>query len=171
MIHLYYGNGKGKTTAALGLALRAAGAGKSVLICRFLKNNESGELVSLECIPNIEVMDCGCVKGFLPQLGEAEQAAAAVGQKTAFQRACRAMDEREYDLVVLDEVLWLKELGIVEESSICALAKKLGSRCEVVLTGGKAWDKIIACADYITHMEKIRHPYDGGTPARSGIEF
>ena len=171
MIHVYYGDGKGKTTAAIGLAVRAAGCGKRVLICRFLKNSDSGELAVLEGVGNITLFDCGETEGLFCRMCADKRESTAAKQRDAFLRVCGEISHGGYGTVILDEVLWLCTLGIIDDAELCRLADGVGADCELVLTGGSASDKLLASADYVTRMAKISHPYDRGEAARAGVEF
>lgn len=171
MIHIYYGDGKGKTTAAIGLAVRAAGCGKRVLICRFLKNNASGELECLKKLSGIEVMDLYSMDGFLSRMDECERSNAKACQIKLFEEVCKRIESRSYDMVVLDEALWLVSLEIVPESRVIQLLQSFSKDSELVLTGGQVSDALVEQADYVTCMKKICHPYDLGCDARYGIEF
>lgn len=171
MIHMYTGDGKGKTTAAVGLAVRMAGCGKPVLFCRFLKNRASGELAALQQLAEITVLDCGEVQGFVPQMEERERERVSRQQAQAFSRACAQVLSGRYALAVMDEALWLPELGILPAEELTALLETLPSGVELVLTGGSPENPLLDRADYVTEMRKRRHPFDRGVGARRGIEF
>ena len=170
MIHIYFGGGKGKTTAACGLAVRAAGAGRRVLFCQFLKSGESCERLAMRRLEDIEWLGAP-MDGFLFQMGADERSAAEAAQRDVFRDAAMRMKCGRYGLVVLDEVLWLAVEGIVPERELVCALKAVPEGCEVVLTGASAPEKVLACADYVTEMRKVKHPFDRGARARRGVEF
>ena len=164
LLHIYYGDGKGKTTAALGLILRAAGCGKKAAVFRFLKGNGSGELCSLKKL-GIPVISCGeC--GFAFSMSEDEKQDVRKRHDNMLEKALAS----DADVIVLDEVLDAFNEGLCDPG----LFKKLidtKKNAELILTGHKKNDEIFAYADYITHMAKEKHPFDNGVTARKGIEF
>ena len=169
MIHLYYGNGKGKTTAAMGLALRCAGSGGRVLIFQFLKDNSSSERNALCNIDGIEIINGKSCEKFVFNMSESEKAQAS-------QYYCTMLDEvfenaKEYDMLILDEVMTAVTCGLIEESCLIKQLKKHKDDAEIVMTGGTPSEKVIQICDYVTHMQKIKHPFDNGTVARKGVEY
>lgn len=168
-IHLYWGDGKGKTTAALGLALRAAGRGKRVLICRFLKTDDSGEIPALRNIPGITVMPCRKTFGFTFQMSGEEKKEARAYYTRQFREACERAAEA--DLLILDEILAAGRSGLVDREGINAFLEAKPFGLEIVLTGRNPWEELLARADYITEMRCVRHPYEMGIGAREGIEY
>lgn len=167
LVHIYTGDGKGKTTAAMGLACRAAGAGLRVLIAQFLKGRDTGELVSLKKL-GIPVLRTD-VKKFIPYMSEEEKAACKVGQENCFQEVCSQMEQ--YDLVVLDEALGAATMGMLNMNALLDCVRNKPQTTELVLTGRDAPQALIDCADYVSDIHCIKHPYEKGTPARKGIEF
>lgn len=162
MIHYYYGDGKGKTSAALGAALRAAGAGLSVFCVFFLKDNSSSERKMLsfaKVYPSPESV------AFSFQMTAPERASYAAWAK----RACESVLKSGCRLIVLDEFADVVDLGFVPEDLFQAVLQK--PDCEIVITGHKPNAQILRAADYITHFQKERHPFDRGVPARKGIEY
>lgn len=165
-LHLYWGDGKGKTTAAMGLALRALGQGKRVVILQFLKGSSSGE------IPLLEQLGAKIYRGkagqkFVFQMNEAEKAAARAVQN-ANLRAARA---EPADLLILDEAGSAWELDMVDKDLLkqTVLERPAGQEC--VLTAHKAPEWMLDAADYSTEMKCHRHPYQKGILARKGIEY
>lgn len=171
LIHIYCGDGKGKTTAAVGLAVRAAGAGKKVLIARFLKNNRSAELVSLEKIPGITVLPIEKEFGFIRKEDNPIRQEAAKYYGAYFENAVRKAQQEGFDLLVLDEINAAVKLKIVEKDRLTEFLEKKPESLEVVLTGRDPAPEICSMADYISEIKKIRHPFDEGIRARSGIEY
>jgi cob(I)alamin adenosyltransferase len=169
MLHLYYGDGKGKTTAALGLLLRAAGAGWSCVLVQFLKDWDSGELRTLEQLPGVTVLrgkasGAGFAKDMSPEQLDETRAIHEENLRRASERC------RDGGLLVLDEAVDAMRLGLLGEDSVRALLD--GSRdLELVITGHGAPGWLAERADYITEFVKRRHPYDSGVLARRGIEW
>lgn len=180
-IHVYYGGGKGKTTSAIGLAVRAAGAGKRVLFLQFDKGFDParGEHYSerriLRQVQEIRLFPTGCERmradgtfrfGVTPEdLAEARRGLA---------EARRAAASTDYDLVILDEALGALAYGLLEEADLLAVLDAhaaAGRPCELVLTGHKLPESIRTRADLVTHVQKVKHYFDKGVPARVGIEF
>ena len=173
MIHIYCGDGKGKTTADLGLAVRASGREKRVLIARFLKTDDSGEVPTLSSIPKIHVIPCEKTFGFFLRRSEEEKKEAKEYYRQLFDRVCSRADA--FDLVILDEIMAACNYGLVSEDAVVQWLEEVKNRTEcepeIVLTGRNPSDRIQQFADYITEMKMIRHPYEKGIPAREGIEY
>ena len=169
MVHIYCGDGKGKTTAAMGLALRMAGAGKRVLIGQFFKDGSSGEIRVLQTVPGVETLHCKTVPGRYARMTETQR-------ETARQDYSRYLLEllekgREKDLLVLDEVISALNRGIVPMEPVVEFLKAWGQEKEIVLTGRDPSQALLECADYVTEMKKQKHPFDRGIRARKGVEF
>ncbi len=167
MIHVYYGNGKGKTTAALGLALRSAGYGRDVVIVQFLKNSSSGELESLSKFPNIRLFR-GKSGGF--KMNEEQSAETAAIHNCNLNMASQLVFDGKCDLLVLDEGMDALRKGLLDEE----LLRKViffSPDTEVVITGHQPVEWLLENADYVTEMVKKKHPFDKGIKARKGIEF
>jgi cob(I)alamin adenosyltransferase len=171
LTHLYYGSGKGKTTAALGLALRASGAGLRVVIVQFLKDRPCGELTQLALLPNITVLRGKAGKAFIRGLDEAEREATREIQNANLQRARVLVQRGQCDLLILDEALDACQLGLLDEPILADLICHKPAALELVVTGHRPVDWLIEQADYVTEMVKHKHPYDVGIKARRGIEF
>ena len=173
MLHIYEGDGKGKTTAAVGLAVRAAGCGRRVLFAQLLKGAPSGEIGVLGQIPGITVRRLDRDYGFTFQMDDATRAHvtalhdALIAEATAFAQADGAA------LLVLDELLPAWSLGMVDRDAVLRLLDTVPERCEIVLTGhaDETCAPLLARADYHTHLGAVRHPYEKGIPAREGIEY
>ena len=153
-IHVYYGDGKGKTTAAMGLALRAAGSGLDVLMFQFLKDNSSSERVILEQIPNVT-----CLPG--------KDRVKFVSKMNADEKARL----KHYNNKALDEILCAVQLGVLSEEKLVEFLEHKPRGLEIVLTGHVVSDKVLELADYVTEIRKVKHPYDQGITAREGIEY
>ena len=169
LIHIYCGDGKGKTTAAVGLAVRAAGAGKHVVFTQFFKDGSSSEIKVLQGVENIQILHCNTVRGFWKRMTDTEKARASVDYTQLFSDVIRlAMDA---DLLVLDEIISACNHGAVAEVTVTDFLRSKPENLEVVLTGRNPSERLLSHADYVTQMQKIKHPYDHGIPARKGVEF
>ena len=169
MIHLYYGNGKGKTTAAMGLALRMAGHNGGVVVAQFFKSSHSGERKALAYLPQVTLVSLPPQVKFTFQLSPEEARAASIHNQALLQQALALAQEPTCSLLILDEVCSAVSLGLVPLSSLLELLDLV--KAETVLTGRDPAPELYQRADYITHFQKIRHPYDTGVSARPGIEF
>jgi len=166
-VQVYTGNGKGKTTAMLGLTLRAAGAGLNVYIGQFLKGIEYSEVRAIKTyLPNVEI----------EQYGENS----AIGRVTpndaqdseiGVEKAMQAMLSGKYSIIALDEINMAVMLGLVSIDSVLELIQKKPRNVELVLTGRYAHPEIIAAADLVSEMRDVKHYYNAGVAAREGIEL
>lgn len=170
MLHIYMGEGKGKTTAAFGLALRAAGRGRRVILAQFLKSEDCGERRSMECVPHVLLLPLPEKIKFVFQMNAVERAECEADSIRLLRDAV-TLAEREGSVVVLDEVLDALETGILREEDVLACLSELSEDCEVVLTGRRAPQVLLERGDYVTEMKPCRHPYAQGVPAREGIEY
>jgi len=171
MIHLYHGDGKGKTTAAMGLALRAAGSGLNVVIVQFLKGRESGEIELLDAMPDVTVLrgKNGCK--FSAQMDPGERRAATAIHEENLQEALALAYSGACDMLILDEALGALSTGLLGVETVRGIVTNPPPGLELVLTGRKPPAFITDAADYITEMRCIRHPYTKGVAARRGIEW
>ncbi len=165
MFHVYYGDGKGKTTAAMGLALRMAGRGQRVIIAQFLKRADSGERLALEGLSNIELLTVPDTLPFTVQLTDVQRQA----ERARYAAWLSRLAEEHCGLLVLDEVCDAVCEGLVDEGAVLELLD--GCAGEVVLTGHRVPKCLLERADYITRMENERHPFDRGAAARVGVEW
>lgn len=169
LVQIFTGNGKGKTTAALGTILRAAGHGLKVFIIFFMKGDYAyGEFDALLNLPNVEIRKSG-FRVFTDPLNikpeEKEQA------ESALAVARDAILSGKYDLVVLDEVNVALEYKLIETASIIKLIEDKPPHVELILTGRYADNELVEKADLVTEMVKVKHPFDKGIKARKGIEY
>ena len=201
MISVYHGDGKGKTTAAVGLAVRAAGNGIPVLFLQFLKDGSSGEIRALQQLPGVVTRHAPRNYGFSFRMTEeqkadtremylamlAEAADFAAGHTDAAVHIVhtdvsetetapdRDLDENDNPVVrrllVLDEALHAVRAGLLPEEKLLALLEGLNPHTELVLTGQNPSAAVLSFADYITEMRKQRHPYDRGVLSRRGVEL
>lgn len=169
LVHVFYGYGQGKTTAAVGLAVRATGAGNRVLFTQFLKNGRSGELDGLRKL-GVDVLAAKPCK-FSIDMSDEERAQAAREQHAAYTAALEKVAAGGVDLLVLDEALDAVELGMLGAGELLEYLKARPVGLEVVLTGHKPFPGLAEAADYVTECVKHRHPYDRGVKARKGAEY
>lgn len=163
------GNGKGKTTAALGLLLRAAGWEKRVCMLQFIKNQgASGGEIRIARKLGVEIIACG--DGFTWQSRDINQSA-ALAQAT-WQDAQRRITSAEYDLIILDEFTYPLILGWLKTNEVLDwLRANKPASLHLVITGRDAPPELVSYADLVTEMREIKHPYHAGLPAQKGIEF
>lgn len=171
MKHIYYGDGKGKTTAAIGLAVRLAGSKMKVLFVQFLKTEFSGERHILSHTENVTLTFCPLELKFTFEMDDKEKAQAAKIFKGIFDNAVTTALTEKYDMVVLDEVFEAINAHMLSESEVYEFITNAPSSMEIVMTGHNPPQKFMDCADYITEFKKIKHPYDRGITGRIGIEF
>lgn len=167
-VHIYCGDGKGKTTCSAGLALRAAGSGFKVIFVQFLKSGHSGEIEMLKKIGVTVIRSAAPVK-FTFQMNEQELAKTLVINNNLLEQAKAALTN-EKTLLVLDEAVGALDKGLLDEERVIKLLEKRGDT-EIVLTGRNPSERLVSMADYVSEIKKIKHPYDLGTDARKGIEF
>jgi len=175
LVQIYTGDGKGKTTAAFGLALRAAGQGNKVLIYQFLKpaSVDIGERFALQLGAvriRVEALDVpwDMAKSF-DDKKQVTQAKAAISE--ALDRIAQTAEKRFYDVLILDELVFCLSKGLAKLEDIKNIIERRDPSVEIVLTGRGANKELIALADLVTEMKNVKHPFDKGLPARRGIEF
>ncbi|MCK9602875.1 MAG: cob(I)yrinic acid a,c-diamide adenosyltransferase [Candidatus Omnitrophica bacterium] len=166
MIQVYTGKGKGKTTAALGLALRAAGAGLKVYIIQFVKGKTCGEHRALKKFKNIKVEQFG--RGcFVKKINEEDKKLF----KSGLLSVKKALKNKKYDLVILDEINVALKLGLLDCSELIRILKNAPRKQEVILTGRNAPCGILELADLVSEIKEVKHYFHKGVPARKGIEY
>jgi len=167
-VQLYTGDGKGKTTASLGLILRALGQGLRPVVLQFMKSDPSwGEIVTLKRL-GVPVRQCGLDHWvFKGEASEEDLAAAAAG----FDEAQALVDGGEYDLVILDELVTAVFFELVPVDRVLAMIAAKPAPVELVITGRRAPEELVAAADLVTEMRPVKHYYDAGVKARRGIEY
>jgi cob(I)alamin adenosyltransferase len=174
LIHIYGGGGKGKTTAAIGLACRAAGRGRKVVFCQFMKGSETGEISALEKL-GVTIIRSPEAHGFLYKMNEAQQTAFENLQQRLLADVTNCLaepeDGRRPDLIVLDESLDALLTGLISEEAFRAFVDAKPAETELVFTGRQAPGWLEERADYVTEMTKRKHPWDSGIAARKGIEY
>ena len=169
IVQVYTGNGKGKTTAAFGQAVRALGAGLEVSIVQFLKDSRSSEVQAvLRAMPEIKVY-CFGRTGFVHPFSPSDE---DVRQALRGLEKCREILEHDCpDVLVLDEICTAVSLGLIGEDAVLRFLQMRPGNVEFVLTGRKATPGIIGAADLVTEMREVKHPFSLGQSARKGIEY
>ena len=173
LIHIYCGDGKGKTTASIGLTIRCVGRGGKVLfvqLTQFLKERKTGEIAVLTTLPSVTVRRGKGTGKFTFQMNSLELAAAKKIQEETFDYICRICRENPPDLLIMDEIIGACTTGLVSEDKLIHFLTSKPIQTEVVLTGRNPSQKLIALADYVSEIKKIKHPFDKGVEARVGIE-
>lgn len=165
MIFVFTGNGKGKTTSALGMALRAAGAGKKVLMVQFLKDGSSSEVKAIEKVDNFEIRSFGR-PGFGPYSEKDFQLA-----KLGFIFAKKEAESQRYSLLMLDEINVALKFKLIDLKEAIAFLKEYGKKLDVILTGRYCPKEILKIADSATEFKELKHYFNKGVKARKGIEY
>ena len=171
LIHLYCGDGKGKTTAAVGLSVRCAGHGNKVVFAQFLKDGTSGECRVLAKLPNMTMLAANPVGKFSFRMTDEEKRQTADALSRTFAAATGFAVREHARLLVLDEVCAAISCGFLDEKAVTDFLETKPDDLEIVLTGRNPSENLQAHADYITEMKMRRHPYEKGVAAREGIEF
>ena len=167
-IHIYTGPGKGKTTAAIGLGMRAAGSGMKVHMIQFMKGRRYSELESIDKIPNFSFVQHGrdeFVNKEKPEKIDIDLA------KKGFAHAKDVIKKGTYDMVILDEINVAVDFNLIDVHNVIKLIEEKPEELELVLTGRYAHPELTRCADYVTEMLEIKHPYQQGVEARKGVDF
>lgn len=167
MVHVYTGNGKGKTTAALGLALRALGHGRKVLMIQFMKKNKKyGEYIMMEKLARIKQFGTDeFVNQDEPRDIDISEAEAGMAYAEQMARS------GDYDILILDEINVAVSFGLIPEDRVIDMIENRAECTEIILTGRDATDKLIEHADLVTRMEEVKHYFNSGIGAREGIEY
>ena len=170
LIHIYCGDGKGKTTAAMGLTVRALGSGMKVVLTQFMKGDYSSELKILCGLPNLQLVFCEQNFGFVWNMTEEEKADAKAAYTRQFETAIQLATECKADMLVMDEFMSCYEMQFIDNEKALDFLKNKPENLEVVLTGRNPSAELCEIADYISEIKKIKHPYDKGINSRKGIE-
>ncbi len=171
LIHIYCGDGKGKTSAAIGLAVRAAGCGLKILFARFLKNEDSGELKILDEIPGIEVLHLERSYGFFWTLSEREKEEVRNTYGALWEKILEMISSGSYDVLVMDEFMAAYHYGLIRREEAHRFLREKPGNLEIVLTGRDPDESLVELADYVSEIHKVKHPFDRGVLARRGIEY
>lgn len=170
LIHIYCGDGKGKTTAALGLSLRAAGADFKIYIVQFLKGSDTSELAVLKSLKNVTVIRGNIPKGFTWQLNDEQKLQIYTEHNRIFNELINFCKNDDKTLLVLDEIIGSYDKNLIDRKMVLDFLIHKPANVEVVMTGRNPDKTLINLADYVSEIKKIKHPIDKGITARKGIE-
>ena len=170
LVHIYSGDGKGKTTAGMGLCVRAAGAGYRVLICQFMKDDSSSERRAMEKIPGITFAEGRESVRFSFLMSEKEKEAERAYYEKLFQDTVKRAQAERFDMLFLDEILYAVREGLLDEEMAAAFLETKPEHLEVILTGRDPGSRLIDLCDYHSEICKRKHPFDRLQDARDGIE-
>lgn len=170
LTHIIYGNGKGKTTSAVGCALRAKGSGMNVLFLSMMKDGTSSENALLEKC-GITLLHCDKRYPFTFEMTSGQKAEQTACHNEMLQKALRACNNAQADMLVIDEFFSAYELDLCDKALAEKIVIEKPENIELVLTGHTVGEKFLAAADYLSFVENKKHPYEKGVPARKGIEF
>ena len=169
-IVLLTGDGKGKTCAALGMSLRAAGHSMRVMFLQFIKNDAStGEIAALAKIPEVDIVQAGL--GFVPKAENPRFSEHHHAAEAALNKARDAIESGEYSMIVLDEICGAAACGLIAEADVLGLLDLVRADMCLVLTGRGATDALIEAADTVTDLQHVKHAYESGLPAQKGVEL
>ncbi|MDI9497488.1 MAG: cob(I)yrinic acid a,c-diamide adenosyltransferase [Bacillota bacterium] len=171
LVHYYYGDGKGKTSAAAGLALRLIASGRRVLILQFLKDGQSGEMRLLAEMEGAEVRAGLVGRGFSWTLTDSQRQETRQLHDNAVRQASEDLAAGLYDALILDEVGTALDLGLLDREGLLCLIDERPPDCELVLTGHQADPDLVERADYLSRIVCEKHPWQQGIQAREGIEY
>lgn len=181
MIHLYSGDGKGKTSIAVGMSVRFAGAGGHVIFAQFMKGNESSELNILRKLDNVKVLKVEKEFGFYNTMTEQDKSEITELHNEILEEIAEVIEQIKRDvkrdntcpknLIVLDEITYPCRWKLIDEAAFKDLLKDLPECVEVVMTGRDPHDYMIESSDYWSDVEMKRHPFEKGIAARKGVEF
>lgn len=170
LVMVFTGNGKGKTTAALGMALRAWGQGMKVLIIQFIKGGRVyGELIAAGKLEGLEMRPMG--EGFVRGAGEDEAAAHRAAAQKALQDAREEIVSGRWDMVILDEIIYAVGFKLLQVEDLLSLIEAKPPAMHLVMTGRNAPEALVNRADLVTEMKEIKHPYSLGIKAQKGVEY
>ncbi len=169
LMHIYCGDGKGKTTAATGLTLRALGCGKKVLFVQFFKSGNSSEIKLLKTLENLDYMKADKNFGFFFKMNDEEKVMAKEYFTQLFAKAISMANN--YDMIVFDEIISTYNHNCLDKEELKKFCANKENIPEIIFTGRNPADELIEMADYVSEVKKIKHPYEKGISARLGIEF
>jgi len=171
MLHIYCGDGKGKTTAALGLAVRAAGNGMRVHFVQFLKGSPTSELEILQRLPEISVLRCDRDYGFTFQMNDEDKQKITQRHNQMLFEAMDRVYQHKTDMLVLDEFFPAYSCNLLDKELASRLVFGIHDKTELILTGRAPEQQFIDLADYVSEIKSVKHPYEKGISARAGIEY
>ena len=169
MHHIYTGDGKGKTTTSVGLTVRAAGSGKKVLFYQFLKDNSSSERNILEKVPGITLVRGREMQKFTFQMNEQELDELRIYNNEMLDKLFEMA--KDYDMLVMDESVYAIKSNLLDEEKLITHLEEKPVGLEVVLAGRNPSQKLMDHADYVSEIQKVKHPFDHGVSSRVGIEL
>lgn len=170
LVQIYFGNGKGKTTAALGLVVRALGAGLKVHLIQFMKSRPSSELNALKKFKNFSYNQFGPGIWYSSKDKNSIEKH-EISANEALGHLSQAL-KKKYDLIIADEILYALQFNLIKEAQVVDIIKSKQRNIELVLTGShKPFPNLFKLADLVTEVKKIKHPFDSGIKARKGIEY
>lgn len=171
LVHIYTGNGKGKTSAAIGLGVRAYGRGLRVLMVQFLKGGATGEIETFKLLgPRFMLKRGKEIKKFTWKMTSEELNETRKGEQQTFDFARQAIESGEWDVLILDEAMGALATGMIDLKDIIDLINNKPEGLELVLTGRNAPKELVDLADYVSEINAVKHPMEKGIPAREGIE-
>ncbi|MFP3153068.1 cob(I)yrinic acid a,c-diamide adenosyltransferase [Lachnospiraceae bacterium ZAX-1] len=170
LIHIYEGDGKGKTSAGVGLSVRCAGSGQRVIYTQFLKDNLSSELNVLKQIENIHLIPCEKSFGFTFAMTPQQKEEATQYYTDHLKKVIETAIKEQCRLIVLDEIIASYNLNMIKQEDLISFLKNKPQEMEVVMTGRDPAEELVELADYVSRIVKVKHPFDQGIPARKGIE-
>jgi len=172
LVHIYTGNGKGKTTSAVGLGIRAYGRGLKVMMVQFLKGSDTGEMHTLKMLePGFALYRTKEAKGFFWNMNDEQKKELKKSSQELLEYAINAANSGEWDMIILDEVMGAISNGLVTVEQVVEFIRNKPEKLEIVMTGRNAPQQLIELADYVSEINPLKHPMDEGIPARKGIEY
>ena len=172
LVHIYTGDGKGKTTAAVGLGVRACGSGLKVLMVQFLKSTDTGELESIKKLgPDFKVIRGFTCKKFSWEMTSEEREYTAREAAEMFEQVKAIVQTGQYELVILDEILGVVSLNFLPWETVLDFVKNKPEKVELVMTGRNAHKELVEATDYVSEIKSVKHPYEKGITSRKGIEY
>ena len=171
MIQLYHGEGKGKTTAAVGGAIRAAGAGMQVVFGQFMKGNETAELAELKKIPNIDILRSDENFGFYFQMTEEQKKRLTDIHNQILEKMRQLAEQGKCDFLVMDELTYPINYNLIEKDPLYKFLEYNKDKIEIIITGRNPVPRLLELTDYDSEILCHKHPYERGKKARHGIEY
>ena len=170
LVHIYCGDGKGKTTTGMGLCVRAAGYGYPVVIYQFMKNNQTSERKALSLIPNITLVDGLELEKFSFQMTPQEKEERRSYYNAQLKKVTELAVSQKARVLFLDEAVYAIRAGLLDEDLLLDFLENKPDDLEVILTGRDPDERLLEAADYVSEIRKVKHPFDRKQPARDGIE-
>ena len=168
-ILIFTGDGKGKTTAALGMAFRAIGHGLRVLVIQFVKESDTGEIFAADTMANMRIVQTGL--GFLPDAKSKEYCKHKLAAEKGLTLATESIESGNYDLIILDEICVAVNKGLLQEKDVICVIDKANAKMSLILTGRYATTALIDLADTVSNIECVKHGLQAGIVAQKGVEF